>query len=293
MKKGENIPLPCGKCPPCVRKRVSGWSYRLVKEGERQMLSLFVTLTYSPEHMSKAYGNITSNNMPTLNKKHVQKFFKRLRKITETRIRNQIKEQYPNIKKSKIKINAGIRYYCAGEYGSDYSRPHYHIILFGAEQQDVIKAWIDPHTQKQIGYIDFGYDCSEKAIGYTLKYIAKERKIPIHSNDFRQPEFSIMSKGIGSNYLTPEMINWHKKDLEKRVYAPLKDGKKAPLPRYYKDKIYNSEEWGHLKGYLEKTSEQKEQEIRKRHPNYEHSVLQNHIASFKKMYIKEQQNRKL
>jgi hypothetical protein len=49
-----------------------------------------------------------------------------------------------------------------------------------------------------------------------------------------------MSKRMGDNYLTDAMIKWHKKDLVNRVYCNLTDGKKIALPRYYKDKMYNS-----------------------------------------------------
>lgn len=38
------------------------------------------------------------------------------------------------------------------------------------------------------------------------------------------------------------MVKWHKDNPEQRVYVPLKDGKKAPLPRYFKQKIYDEYE---------------------------------------------------
>jgi len=49
--KGENIPFPCGKCPPCKKRRTSGWSFRLMKEEERSKSALFVTLTYDTEYV--------------------------------------------------------------------------------------------------------------------------------------------------------------------------------------------------------------------------------------------------
>ena len=35
-----------------------------------------------------------------------------------------------------------------------------------------------------------------------------------------------MSKGLGANYLTPQMVKWHKSDLTNRMFVPLKDGKR-------------------------------------------------------------------
>jgi hypothetical protein len=34
------------------------------------------------------------------------------------------------------------------------------------------------------------------------------------------------------------MVDWHKSDLENRMYLTLEGGKKIAMPRYFKDKIY-------------------------------------------------------
>ena len=105
------VPFPCGKCPPCLRRRVSGWSFRLVKQGEQACSALFVTLTYDDEKVPK-----TASGLMTLQKSDLQKFFKRLRKKTHEKI----------------------SYYAVGEYGDKTQRPHYHIILFNAIPRIVV-----------------------------------------------------------------------------------------------------------------------------------------------------------
>ena len=92
------VPFPCGKCPPCMRRRVSGWSFRLVKHGEQSNSALFVTLTYEDEKIP-----ISKNGLQTLDKTDLQKFFKRLRKLTHEKI----------------------SYYAVGEYGDKTQRPRY------------------------------------------------------------------------------------------------------------------------------------------------------------------------
>ena len=52
-----------------MKRRTSGWSFRLVKEGERSNSALFVTLTYDT-----AFVPITKNGYMTLDKKDLQKF---------------------------------------------------------------------------------------------------------------------------------------------------------------------------------------------------------------------------
>jgi len=205
----DEIPVPCGKCPSCSARRTSAWSFRLIKEGERSSSSYFITLTYNTDHVP-----ITKKGYMSLSKDDLQLYFKRLRKYhpKETRI----------------------KYYAVGEYGSKTMRPHYHIILFNADLQYVLKAWAK--GGRYMGDYHVG-KVSEASVGYTLKYISKPKKVPQHKNDDRLPEFCLMSKKMGANYLTESMIKWHKADIGNRMYVPIKDGKKIAMPRYYKDKL--------------------------------------------------------
>jgi len=254
--KGEHIPFPCGKCPPCKKRRTSGWSFRLVKEGERSNSALFVTLTYDTQ-----YVPITPHGYMTLELKDLQKFFKRLRKIS----------------------NQQLKYYAVGEYGSTKKRPHYHIILFNANPEHIKRAWaLNNHL---IGTYHIG-NVSAASIGYTLKYMSKKSQIPMHQNDDRKKEFSVMSKGLGSNYLTEAMIKWHKCQLEQRMYVPIEDGKKIAMPRYYKDKMYSEEEKGKINQYMVKISEEIDIKISQEFSSFteqEKVMSERHIFAFRKM----------
>ncbi len=117
--------------------------------------------------------------------------------------------------------------------------------------------------------------------------MSKKSQIPMHQNDDRKKEFSVMSKGLGSNYLTKQMITWHKNDLEKRMYVPIKDGKKIAMPRYYKDKMYNEDEKGKINEYMGKISQELDAEISKEFINFteqEKVLSERHIFAFKKMH---------
>ena len=255
--KGENIPFPCGKCPPCKKRRTSGWSFRLVKEEERSKSALFLTLTYDTE-----YVPITNNGYMTLNLKDLQKFFKRLRKLE----------------------NEKIKYYAVGEYGSTKKRPHYHVILYNANPNNIARAWA--LNNKPIGTYHIG-NVSDASIGYTLKYMSKNSQIPMHKNDDRIKEFSVMSKGLGSNYITDNMINWHKADLEKRMYIPIKDAKKIAMPRYYKDKMYSEQEKAKINEYMVKISLELDVKISLEFDSFteqEKVLSERHIFAFKKMH---------
>ena len=179
-----------------------------MKEAEVSTSAFFITLTYNTDHVP-----ITQKGYMNLCKEDLQKYLKRLRKLNTEKI----------------------KYYAVGEYGGKTMRPHYHIIMFNAEETTISTAWKLEGTE--IGEVHIG-KVSEASVGYTLKYVSKDKKVPVHKNDDRLPEFSLMSKKMGSSYLTKNMIKWHKKDILNRMYCNLKDGKKIAMPRYYKDKLY-------------------------------------------------------
>jgi len=206
------VPVPCGRCPECLKRRTSMWSFRLRKEEERSVSSHFVTLTYDADHIP-----ISPNGFMTLVKGDLQKFFKRLRKSHG---------------KDYCKLNP-IRYYACGEYGSRFKRPHYHVILFNSSEDNILASW-------QAGHVDIG-TVSGASVGYTLKYVNKGRFTPLHSNDDRIPEFALMSKRMGANYLSRDVVDFHKRNLDK-AFITLEDGVRIPIPRYYKDKMFDESE---------------------------------------------------
>jgi len=263
--------LPCGKCPNCMKRRTSGWSFRLIKEGEVSETALFVTLTYNTD-----YVPLSKNGYMTLKKRDIQTFMKRLRKNSDKKL----------------------KYYICGEYGSKRNRPHYHAIIFNADVERIEKAW--SQYKAGLGYVKFGDmyigEVNEASIGYTLKYMQKPGKIPMHQNDDRQKEFSLMSKGLGQNYVTNNMDKWHKNDLLNRMYVPLKDGKKIAMPRYYKNKIYSETQKllinNHLKIVMSDEALKAELQLVQEFGEYAEKILvERHFNSFNKMYNNTQMGR--
>lgn len=166
--KEHDCHVPCGKCEACLKRRASGWSFRLAQQIKAATSAYFVTLTFNTNFVP-----ISPNGYMTLCKREFQLFMKRLRKISGT---------------------DNIKYYACGEYGDKRKRPHYHIILFNAKHEDVIDAW--KRDGVPMGNIQFG-TVGPASIGYCLKYMCKEPMKRKHRNDDRLREFSLMSKGLG------------------------------------------------------------------------------------------------
>ena len=114
--------------------------------------------------------------------------------------------------------------------------------------------------------------------------ISKEKQIPMFQQDDRQKEFSVMSKGLGKSYLTPQAINWHKNKLEERMYLPLKDGKKASMPRYYKDKMYKDGEKFMISIHMKQLAEKQTDDLLKEIgiENFDFHIVQRHLNQFRR-----------
>lgn len=231
----DRVPVPCGKCVPCKKRRVDQWVFRMMQEDKRQEHCHFITLTYdtrsvpiSPNgFMTLRRGHETvkrkkpgkdGSMYKTVTLCHFVLFMKRLRKLIP---------------------HARLKYYFCGEYGTKRRRPHYHAIVFGCPDVELYsKAWaIDGNN---LGDVHVG-TVTDDSVAYVMKYIDKSVWRPLHSRDDRIPEYSGMSKHLGDNYLTPEMLEYHKADLS-RLYCTKKGGYRVPMPRYYKDKIYSQSE---------------------------------------------------
>lgn len=231
--------VPCGKCIECVQAYSRSWSLRVMLEARQHKENCVVTLTYNDEHLPKD---------GELSKRDVQLFFKRLRK-------------YLGVK--------SVRYFYCGEYGDRYSRPHYHVILFGWKPNDleyfyttkkgsrIYKSEImkrlwsiparDPKTGKilrnrygkvvwdNIGFADVG-ELTYETAWYCTKYLQKLLPRP-HVN---QQAYLCMSRrpGIGATAVTlPQIAN-------NSVYL---DGRRYKLPRYFLERIKESDPdiyWG-------------------------------------------------
>lgn len=198
--------VSCGRCPLCKKRRASSWAFRCAQHMKVQDSAHFITLTYANEYLVRS-----SNGLPTLFKRDLQSFFKRLRKSHDKKL----------------------SYYAIGEYGGRRARPHYHVLLFNADITKVVEAW-------SFGHVHCG-DVTKKSVGYCVGYINKAKKF-VPKDDDRDKEFQVMSKGIGINYLTPAMVKWHTDEIEDRAYVLHEDGYKIPMPRYYRDKIYYPDE---------------------------------------------------
>ena len=120
VDRAESLEIPCGKCIGCRLKRSREWAQRCMLELQYHSSAYFITLTYDDLHlpMNEIVDNdgcIVQSPVHTLVKRDLQLFMKRLRKNSRQEL----------------------RFFGCGEYGDESFRPHYHIIVFGLELNDL------------------------------------------------------------------------------------------------------------------------------------------------------------
>lgn len=205
----ELVEVPCGQCIACRLNRASEWATRIMHEVKMHKgKACFLTLTYNQSN-----APWVSDFYATLVKKDVQDFLKRLRKRLEP---------------------AKIRYYLCGEYGENYGRPHYHLIVFGL---DAVTARELVPTCWTFGFVHCG-DVTRDSAAYVARYCTKLLTGPKKDWYIERnlvPEFCLMSRrpGIGASWLEKygNEIKTH--------HSVVVKGKELPPPRYYRDKVYD------------------------------------------------------
>lgn len=220
---GVPMKLPCGQCIGCRLERSRQWAVRCMHEKMMHNASEFLTLTYEDKYMPEG---------GTLVKRDLQLFMKRLRK----------------------KHGSGIRFYACGEYGEQFGRPHYHVLLFGYEFSDKKFFKLNRRGEKlytseelrelwPVGHNSLGEVTFDSA-AYVARYIVKkvtgdaaQEYYDVLTSDgeivSRVPEFTNMSRrpGIGAKWFEAFGRNSYVWD------SVVINGREVRPPRYY-DNMY-------------------------------------------------------
>lgn len=217
----DRVSVPCGQCIGCRFQRAEAWTVRIMHEAQQHEHNSFVTLTYSDDNLplngSLAFDDVT-------------KFFKRLRK---------------HLGGKKISY-----YYC-GEYGENFSRPHYHLCIFGYDfssdrvphrETESGTVYRSPTLEKlwTFGFSEIGnleYDSARYVASYVQKKVTGKKSeehyqqlSPETGEIYQlQPEAARMSRrpAIGLNWITE-----YTSDVYNYDYVSI-NNKKLKTPAYY------------------------------------------------------------
>lgn len=202
--------VACGRCIGCRLSYRRDWAIRCVHEAQSHDRKCFLTLTYRRDNLPEG-GSLRPDDL--------RLFIRRLRREV-----------------APVKV----RFFACGEYGEDFSRPHYHVLLFGWDFPDRVvfekggphKVWTSgsldrlwSHGFAQIGSLN--YETAYYTAGYVMKKVTGEVAGAHYGN--RHAEFVRMSRmpGIGSE--------WYER-FGSEVFPDdfvVARGKQHPVPRFY------------------------------------------------------------
>ncbi|MBO5210857.1 MAG: hypothetical protein J6B80_02900 [Clostridia bacterium] len=226
----ETFLVPCGKCVGCRLDYSREWADRCYLESLSKSPNWFVTLTYDDVNLpvTEFYDgeNIIYTN--SLVKSHISEFLKRLRRYYDYHFQLQ-----------------DISFYGCGEYGSQFQRPHFHLLLFGCPIPDLelftykdgfatynsdifSKTW----NKGFVTINEFTWETASYVARYCLKKQYGDNSIFYEANGLA-PEFSIMSRSPGIGY---KYFDEHKYEIFERGYIPVKKSNgvfHSPIPKYF------------------------------------------------------------
>jgi len=228
--------VPCGSCIGCRLRRSRDWAVRCMHEASLYSSNCFLTLTYAPEFLPPG-GNLVY--------RHFQEFMKRLRFHCSG-------VDIISTPEGDIKP---IRFYVAGEYGTEGRRPHFHACIFNFDFFDKKYLFTSPsgsrlytspflQTLWPFGFSSIG-DVNFRSAGYAARYIMKKITGDMAEDHYVSydaytgeviklvPEFNKMSlkPGIGKWWLDK-----YKTDVFPNDYVVV-NGSKVKPPRFY-DNLY-------------------------------------------------------
>ncbi|UDN67774.1 replication initiator protein [robinz microvirus RP_112] len=232
IHSGSPMEIPCNNCMGCKLERSRQWSIRMMHEAGFHPQNSFLTLTYDDQAVPIDYG---------LNLRHLQLFFKKLRK---------------SLAPSRI------RFFACGEYGDLNGRPHYHAIVFNYDPPDRLFHSRSPSGESIYcsatlsGLWGHGHavtqDVTHKSCAYVARYVTKKiRSSDTYGADryyrlspvdgaFHQvrPEFAVMSRrpGIGHSY-----VGRFKSDFYPSGFI-IVDGVRQAPPKYYISQLTEKEQ---------------------------------------------------
>lgn len=240
------IQVPCGWCLNCRLDRQNWLTDAMTYEQKKyNYVCSFVTFTYDDIHIEEL-SNITPDDfyfydgkvLPynidrelvySLKKSHAQQFLKRLRSKI-----NYLYEKH-NIKNVDL-CRKDFKYFCSGEYGDSFGRPHYHFVFFGLDWQFCRELF---ESCWQNGLID-SKPVTSGCFQYVTKYLTKQchgsQAKEMYDDKHIERPFSAHSLGLGKGLILDQydFIKSHNLNY-------LTDNNTLrPIPIYYRSHFFKS-----------------------------------------------------
>lgn len=218
------VPVGCGNCMECRKKKSREWQTRMLEDIRHNKNGKFITLTFSNESITD--------------------IIKEIKGLEGYELDNEIATRATRyfLERWRKKYKKSLRHWLITELGHNGTENiHMHGIVWTNEKmEEVEKHW-------QYGYVWKGNETqegglenyvSERTVSYLTKYVTKQDEL---HKEYKPKILS--SPGIGKNYT--ERIDFENnkyKGEETKEYYKTRTGHKMAMPIYWRNKAYTEEE---------------------------------------------------
>lgn len=230
------VPVGCGKCMECMKKKSRDWQIRLTEEvrSERHGAE-FITLTFDTENLKKLTEELLKNN-PKLSGYDLDNA------IADIALK-RFNERW------KKKHGTRLKHWMITELGhTNYEHLHIHGIVWNKTEPSS-RASTNHKIRKDFreslketwkyGRVDLGDYVNERTVNYITKYCSKMDE----DHKYYKPIIRA-TNGLGINYLKRHDSSRNKfnENGETIEYYKSREGFKIGLPIYYRNKLYTDEQ---------------------------------------------------
>jgi len=214
------VPVGCGKCMECMKQKAREWKVRLMEEMRVKTVDIkFITLSFSNESLIELEREVNKGQVKAMG-------YKLDNEIATLAVRRYLERWRWRFKKSQ-------KHWFVTELGqTNTERLHIHGLIWTDEDIKIIsEVW-------KYGKVWVGDYVNERTVNYIVKYINKTDE----NHKYYKP-IVLVSPGMGCNYLKrydSENNLYQGKDTNEMYKT--RQGRKLPLPKYYRNKLYDEEE---------------------------------------------------
>lgn len=209
----DDIKVPCNNCLGCRLDKLAMWTARCNYEQIKGRNS-FVTFTYDNFRLPYRDGAV----FPTLEPLHLHKYI------------DNVRHKISSMPVLPYGSRKDFAYFCSGEYGDTFNRPHYHVLFFGLDFQHFKKFFESTWKNGMIQCLPIRPGGVRYVVDYfTKNMVSGELAEKMYDNKGLERPFKSCSRGLGR-----ELFWLHRDEI--RNSGELKIGSRIiPVPLYYKN----------------------------------------------------------
>ncbi len=238
----KTVPVPCGNCMECRKKKKNEWQVRLLEEIKENKNGKFVTLTFSNQQLKK-HEELVPKGIKGYARENaavsiaMRRFLERWRKSEGKSVKHCFITELGHNGTERIHLHGFLwtdktndfiaRKWRNGRISIGDQKYYVNIITKGKQEHVIVKEGSGTES-----YVN------DESVRYITKYVNK-----IDKDHMYYKSKMYVSNGIGKAFINGSLAKYNKYK-GKRTWEKYtqRDGSQLGLPKYYREKLYTEEQ---------------------------------------------------